>query len=94
MSLSGLGYKTIHKIDLNLESITYTFDENKMVLDRAEKSGSATIIDTLRLWSKGRIMLMGDSAHCLSLIPGQGACMALASAELLSIELTNTKDIA
>ncbi|CAI6066499.1 unnamed protein product [Clonostachys chloroleuca] len=69
------------------------------ILDRAEKSGSTPIIDTLTMvnlkqWSKGRILLLGDSAHCLSLISGQGACMALASAELLSVELTNTKDVA
>lgn len=69
------------------------------ILDRAEKSRSTPIIDTLTMvnlkqWSKGRILLLGDSAHCLSLISGQGACMALASAELLSVELTNTKDVA
>ncbi|CAG9957025.1 unnamed protein product [Clonostachys rosea f. rosea IK726] len=64
------------------------------ILDRAEKSGSTSIIDTLTVWSKGRVMLLADSAHCLSLISGQGACMALASAELLSVELTNTKDVA
>jgi 2-polyprenyl-6-methoxyphenol hydroxylase-like FAD-dependent oxidoreductase len=38
-------------------------------------------------WSKGRVLLLGDSAHCLTLISGQGAGMALTSACLLAEEL-------
>ncbi|SEG36146.1 FAD-dependent monooxygenase [Bosea lathyri] len=38
-------------------------------------------------WHKGRIVLLGDAAHCLTLISGQGAGMAMASAEMLSQEL-------
>ncbi len=38
-------------------------------------------------WHRGRIMLMGDAAHSLSLISGQGAGMALASASVLAQEL-------
>lgn len=38
-------------------------------------------------WNRGRIVLLGDAAHCLTLISGQGAGMAMASAEMLSQEL-------
>ncbi|MCM2569860.1 FAD-dependent monooxygenase [Achromobacter xylosoxidans] len=38
-------------------------------------------------WHQGRILLAGDAAHSLSLISGQGAGMALASAYVLAQEL-------
>lgn len=38
-------------------------------------------------WHRSRIVLLGDAAHCLTLISGQGAGMAMASAEMLSQEL-------
>ncbi len=40
-------------------------------------------------WSKGRVLLLGDSAHCLTLISGQGAGMAMTSACLLGEELAS-----
>lgn len=45
-----------------------------------------TLIDMPR-WSKGRVLLLGDSAHCLTLISGQGAGMAMTSACILAEEL-------
>lgn len=44
---------------------------------------SLILVDLPR-WSQGRVTLLGDSAHCLTLVSGQGAGMAIASAELLS----------
>lgn len=41
----------------------------------------------LPAWSKGRVLLLGDSAHCLTLLSGQGAGMALTSACMLAEEL-------
>ena len=38
-------------------------------------------------WSRGRVVLLGDAAHCLSLANGQGASMALAGACCLAQEL-------
>lgn len=35
-------------------------------------------------WSKGRVVLIGDSAHCLTLLSGQGAGIAMVSAYLLA----------
>jgi 2-polyprenyl-6-methoxyphenol hydroxylase-like FAD-dependent oxidoreductase len=54
--------------------------------------GEQPIIDSLTMvnipsWSKGRFTLLGDSAHCLTLVSGQGAGMALASGEILAQEL-------
>ncbi|MFZ6874491.1 FAD-dependent monooxygenase [Undibacterium sp. Di27W] len=38
-------------------------------------------------WSRGRVVLLGDAAHCLSLANGQAASMALAGACCLAQEL-------
>jgi 2-polyprenyl-6-methoxyphenol hydroxylase-like FAD-dependent oxidoreductase len=58
----------------------------------AVQAGTELVIDDLALvvlpsWHRGRILLMGDAAHSLSLISGQGAGMALASAGVLAQEL-------
>ncbi len=44
-------------------------------------------------WSQGRVLLLGDSAHCLTLVSGQGAGMALASAEMLGKALLAEADL-
>ncbi|PZA13779.1 2-polyprenyl-6-methoxyphenol hydroxylase [Rhodopseudomonas palustris] len=59
------------------------------------RSGPPPTLDSLILvdlprWSKGRVTLLGDSAHCLTLVSGQGAGMAIASAELLAQALART----
>ncbi|BEU98626.1 FAD-dependent monooxygenase (plasmid) [Acidovorax sp. DW039] len=58
----------------------------------AVEPGAEVVIDDLALvelpaWHKGRVLLLGDAAHSLSLISGQGAGMALASASVLAEEL-------
>lgn len=35
-------------------------------------------------WHKGRCLLLGDAAHCLTLVSGQGAGMAMTSAMILA----------
>ncbi|CAK7213432.1 hypothetical protein SBRCBS47491_001795 [Sporothrix bragantina] len=69
------------------------------VVNQAEKAGCTPVVDSLTMvnlpqWSKGRVLLLGDAAHCLTLISGQGAGMALVSAEILGKELQATKDVA
>ncbi|HEY7120254.1 MAG TPA: FAD-binding domain [Tepidisphaeraceae bacterium] len=39
-------------------------------------------------WSKGRVMLIGDAAACVSLLAGEGAGMAMAEAYVLAGELS------
>lgn len=39
-------------------------------------------------WSKGRVVLLGDSAWCLTFLSGQGTSTALAGALILAAELT------
>jgi 2-polyprenyl-6-methoxyphenol hydroxylase-like FAD-dependent oxidoreductase len=43
-------------------------------------------------WSDGRVVLIGDVAHCLTLVSGQGASMAMGGAYILAEELRKTND--
>jgi 2-polyprenyl-6-methoxyphenol hydroxylase-like FAD-dependent oxidoreductase len=88
----------VQKFDL-LRKVVLGPPRIAQVIDRAEKSGSSPIIDSLTLvklqrWSKGRVLLLGDSAHGPTLLSGQGARMGLASAEILGEELIATEDVA
>lgn len=40
-------------------------------------------------WSKGRVVLLGDSAWCLTFLAGQGTSTAMAGAYILAAELAN-----
>lgn len=67
-------------------------------VDNAERVAASPVIDrvaqvVLPIWSRGRVLLLGDAAHCLTLISGQGAGTALLSAEILGNELGKTTDI-
>lgn len=58
-------------------------------MSAAREEGAIPLIDDLALvdlpcWSRGRVLLLGDAAHCLTLISGQGAGMALSSAAILA----------
>lgn len=43
-------------------------------------------------WSDGRITLVGDAVHCLTLISGQGASTAMGGAYILAEELGKAED--
>jgi 2-polyprenyl-6-methoxyphenol hydroxylase-like FAD-dependent oxidoreductase len=43
-------------------------------------------------WSEGRVTLVGDAAHCLTLVSGQGASTAMGGAYILAEELAKTTD--
>jgi zeaxanthin epoxidase len=45
-------------------------------------------------WSRGRVALLGDSAHAMQPNLGQGGCMAIEDAYTLAAELTNALDAA
>ncbi|KAF1072102.1 MAG: hypothetical protein GAK45_00316 [Pseudomonas citronellolis] len=45
-------------------------------------------------WHQGRLVLVGDAAHCLTLASGRGASMALTGAWLLADELARSFDSA
>ncbi|MEW9612826.1 FAD-dependent monooxygenase [Shinella sp. S4-D37] len=69
----------------------------RALLDQADGAGDPIIVDSLTMidlprWSKGRVLLLGDAAHCLTLVSGQGAGMALASAEMLGEALRVSDD--
>jgi 2-polyprenyl-6-methoxyphenol hydroxylase-like FAD-dependent oxidoreductase len=43
-------------------------------------------------WSDGRVTLVGDAAHCLTLVSGQGASTAMGGAYILAEELGKVDD--
>lgn len=47
----------------------------------------------LPTWHKGRLVLLGDAAHCLTLASGRGASMAITGAWLLAEELARSYDV-
>ncbi|WP_055553497.1 FAD-dependent monooxygenase [Streptomyces sp. NBRC 110028] len=47
----------------------------------------------LNRWSQGRVVLLGDSAWCMTLHSGQGSGMGIAGAELLARLLTEHDDL-
>lgn len=47
----------------------------------------------LPAWSQGRITLLGDAAHATTPNMGQGACMAIESADVLAQCLSKTSDV-
>ncbi|MFT4119821.1 FAD-dependent monooxygenase [Bradyrhizobium sp.] len=61
-------------------------------------AGDPPTIDSLTMvnlptWHKGRFVLLGDAAHCLTLVSGQGAGMAMASSEVLAQELAAAQTV-
>jgi 2-polyprenyl-6-methoxyphenol hydroxylase-like FAD-dependent oxidoreductase len=49
-------------------------------------------LDLLPTWSSGRVALLGDSAHPVSQVVGQGASLAVEDARRLAMELSVLKD--
>jgi 2-polyprenyl-6-methoxyphenol hydroxylase-like FAD-dependent oxidoreductase len=45
------------------------------------------------IWSAGRVVLIGDAAHAMSPMMGQGGCMAIEDALVLADELRRAPDI-
>jgi 2-polyprenyl-6-methoxyphenol hydroxylase-like FAD-dependent oxidoreductase len=43
-------------------------------------------------WSKGRVVLLGDAAFCVSLLAGQGSALAIVAAYVLGGELARSGD--
>ncbi|SPN96522.1 uncharacterized protein DNG_00048 [Cephalotrichum gorgonifer] len=66
------------------------------VLEAAEKAGKIPVLLPAYMvspdkWHKWRVVLVGDAAHCLSILSSQGAGMSIASAEVLGEELGKAK---
>ncbi|TDB77507.1 FAD-dependent monooxygenase [Micromonospora sp. KC721] len=45
------------------------------------------------VWSRGRVVLLGDAAHAVSLLAGQGASLAVAGAYVLAEELARRDSV-
>ncbi|KAJ0426683.1 hypothetical protein BJY00DRAFT_306679 [Aspergillus carlsbadensis] len=68
------------------------------VVKRAEEEGTSLVTDSLTMvnpprWSKGRIVLVGDSAFCLTFFSGQGAGMTLVASEVLGKAIKAAPDL-
>jgi 2-polyprenyl-6-methoxyphenol hydroxylase-like FAD-dependent oxidoreductase len=66
--------------------------EVRAMVSLGAESRASPVLDDLAIvemdrWSSGRAVLIGDSAHCFSLISGQGAGMAMTGACILAEEL-------
>jgi len=61
------------------------------VLDALDRSGEFYFdrVSQIQMdvWSQGRVVLVGDAAHCVSLLAGQGSALAMAGAYILAGEL-------
>ncbi|WP_415268100.1 FAD-dependent monooxygenase [Acidovorax sacchari] len=79
------------RLDVLRDLVQNSHDVVRAVLDAVEPQADVVIDDLavveLPRWHSGRVVLLGDSAHSLSLISGQGAGLALASASILAEEL-------
>lgn len=70
----------------------------KDAVRRGESADPSLVMDSINLvvlpqCSKGRVVLLGGAAHCLAVVSGQGAGMALPSAEALTQELCRVADV-
>jgi 2-polyprenyl-6-methoxyphenol hydroxylase-like FAD-dependent oxidoreductase len=86
------------KIDLLMTVSADSHPQVQQLLQQTQSEKSPVLIDSLTMidlprWSKGRVLLIGDAAHCLTLVSGQGAGMALASAEMLGDALREASDL-
>lgn len=71
--------------------------KTQQILDDMPSNGTEILVDTvtqirMKTWRKGRVVLIGDAAGCMTLISGQGASMALGSAYVLAEELGREQD--
>lgn len=86
------GFKVLQRLTADSQS------NIKDAVRMGESMESSLVMDSANMvvlphWSKGRVVLLGDAAHCLTLMSGQGAGMALISAQMLSQELSRTSDV-
>jgi 2-polyprenyl-6-methoxyphenol hydroxylase-like FAD-dependent oxidoreductase len=65
--------------------------ESQSILERMESAPDFyfDIVSQILMdqWYKGRVTLIGDASHCVSLLAGQGSALAMASAYTLAGEL-------
>ena len=61
------------------------------ILDALDRCGEFYFdrVSQIRMdvWSRGRVALVGDAAHCVSLLAGQGSALAMVGAYILAGEL-------
>ncbi|AYD04298.1 FAD-dependent monooxygenase [Neorhizobium sp. NCHU2750] len=85
------------RIDLLQAVSAHSHPHVRQLLKQTQHEESPVLIDSLTMidlpkWSQNRVLLIGDAAHCLTLVSGQGAGMALASAEMLGEAMKVAQD--
>lgn len=70
-------------------------DEVKALLPLIDRSRFWTIsnLQPLSRWAKGRVVLMGDSAHAMVQAMAQGACQAVEDSIVLAAHIATTNDL-
>ncbi|HEY1959873.1 MAG TPA: FAD-binding domain [Polyangiaceae bacterium] len=70
--------------------------ECRAILDALETSNELYIdrVSQIRMdrWTRGRVALVGDAAHCISLLGGQGTALAMIGAYILASEIDRAGD--
>ncbi|MGE3993928.1 FAD-dependent monooxygenase, partial [Pseudorhodoplanes sp.] len=83
------------KSPVDHESWIKSFPALKRFIERVTDNGRwASFSDvTCHTWHKGKVAIVGDGAHAMSPNLGQGACVAMQSAFVLSRDLAGNKDV-
>ncbi|MFC5384721.1 FAD-dependent monooxygenase [Aquamicrobium segne] len=86
------------RIGLMQDVSAHSHPQVRELLCTVERAAGSVVVDSLTMidlpqWSRGRALLLGDAAHCLTLVSGQGAGMALTSAEMLGQALSGCANL-
>jgi len=83
------------EVPINKKAWSASFPYLAPIIDRVQMNGRYDLYQTTRLetWSRGRVALVGDSAHAMPPTVGQGAGLAISNALGLAVALRASKSV-